>query len=52
MWNLKRKKMKQVNLFTKWKQAQRHRKQTYGDQRGKKGKDKRSLGLTAICYYA
>ena len=44
MWNLKRKKMKQVNLFTKWKQAQRHRKQTYGDQRGKKGKDKRSLG--------
>ena len=33
MWN--RKKMIQMNLFTKQKQAHRHRKQCYGYQRGK-----------------
>ena len=35
MWNLK--KMIQMNLFTKQKQTQRHRKQTYGYQRRKGG---------------
>ena len=35
MWNLK--KMIQMNLFTKQKQTHRHRKQTYGYQRGKGG---------------
>ena len=34
MWNLK--KMIQMNLFTKQKQTHRHRKQTYGYQRGKR----------------
>ena len=34
IWNLK-KKMIQMNLFTKQKQTHRHRKQTYGYQRGK-----------------
>ena len=34
MWNLK---MIQMNLFTKQKQTYRHRKQTYGYQRGKEG---------------
>lgn len=30
-----------MNLFTKQKQIHRHRKQTYGDQRGKgRGRDK------------
>ena len=29
--------MIQINLFTKWKQTLRHRKQTYGYQRGKVG---------------
>ena len=29
-----------MSLFTKQKQAQRHRKQTYGYQRGKWGRDK------------
>ena len=29
-----------MNLFTKQKQMHRHRKQTYGFQRGKKGRDK------------
>ena len=33
MWNLK--KMIQMNLFIKQKQTHRHRKQTYGYQRGK-----------------
>ena len=33
VWNLK--KMMQVNLFTKQKQTHRHRRQTYGYQRGK-----------------
>ena len=37
MWNLKKKKMIQMNLFTKQKQTHRHRKQTYGYQRGKVG---------------
>ena len=32
MWNLKKK--IQLNLFTKQKQTYRHRKQTYGNQRG------------------
>ena len=33
MWNLK--KMRQMNLFTDQKETHRHRKQTYGYQRGK-----------------
>ena len=37
VWNLK-KLMIQMNLFTK--QTHRHRKQTYGYQRGKGGRDK------------
>ena len=37
MWNLKKKKMIQMNLFTKQKHIHRHRKQTYGYQRGKAG---------------
>ena len=32
-----------MNLFTKQKQTHRHRKQTYGQQRGKLGEDK--LGI-------
>ena len=35
MWNLK--KMIQMNLFTKYKQTHRLRKQSYGYQRGKEG---------------
>ena len=35
MWN--RKKMIQTNSFTKQKQTHRHRKQTYGHQKGKVG---------------
>ena len=35
LWNLK--KMIQVNLFTKQKQTYRHRKQSYGYQRGRVG---------------
>ena len=38
LWNLK--KMIQMNLFTKQKQTYRHRKQAYGYQRGKWGRDK------------
>ena len=38
MWNLK--KMMQVNLFTKQKQTHRYRKQTYGYQGVKWGRDK------------
>ena len=34
------KKMIQMNLFTKQKQTHRHRKQAYGYQKGKVGKDK------------
>ena len=37
MWNLKKKKMIQMNLFTKQKQTHSHRKQTYGYQRRKVG---------------
>ena len=37
MWNLK--KMVQVNLFTKQKLSHRYRKQTYGYQGGKGGRD-------------
>ena len=37
---LKKKKKIQLNLFTKQKQTHRHRKQTYGYQRGKEGRDK------------
>ena len=33
----KKKKKTQMNLFTKQKQTHRHRKQTYGYQRGKEG---------------
>ena len=40
MWNLKKQKMIQMNLFTKQKQTHRHRKQTYGYQSGKGGGDK------------
>ena len=32
--------MMQMNLFTKQKQTHRHRKQTYGYQKGKEGTDK------------
>jgi len=35
MWNLKRRYT--MNLFTKEKYIHRHRKETYGYQRGKKG---------------
>ena len=38
MWNLK--KMVQMNLFTKLKWTHRFRKQAYGYQRGKAGRDK------------
>ena len=31
--------MIQTDLFTKQKQTHRHGKQTYGDQRGKRGRD-------------
>ena len=37
---LKSKKMIQINLFTKQKQTHRHRKQPYGCQGGKVGRDK------------
>ena len=40
-FHMESKKMMQMNLFTKQKQTHRHRKQTYGYQRGKMGgKDK------------
>ena len=35
MWNLKKKKLTQMNLCTKQKETRRHRKQTYDYQRGK-----------------
>ena len=42
MWNLKN--IIQKNLFTKQKQTHRHRKQTYGYQRGKEqGRDKSGI---------
>ena len=40
MWNLK-KKMVKMSLYTKQKETHRHKKQTYGYQRGKgEGRDK------------
>ena len=39
------KKMIQMNLFTKQKQTQRHRKQTYDYQRGKRGGGRDKLGV-------
>ena len=35
MWNLKKKKIGQINWITKQRQIHRHRKQTYGYQRWK-----------------
>ena len=44
--------MTQMNLFTKQKQTHRHRKETYGYQRGNKVEGLiRSLGLTYTHYY-
>ena len=43
IWNLK--KMIQMNLFTKQKQTHRHRKQTYGYQRGWQGWERDKLGI-------
>ena len=37
MCNLKEKKKTQMNLFPKQKETHKHRKQTYGYQRGKRG---------------
>ena len=37
---MQNKKKIQMNLFTKHKQTYRHRKQTYGDPREKRGKNK------------
>ena len=44
MISLKSKKIIQMNLYTKQKQNHRHRKQTYGYQRGK-GRRKDKLGV-------
>ena len=41
------KKITQVNLFTKQKQTHRHRKQTYGYERGK-GEDRKSTRLNSV----
>ena len=53
MWNLK--KMIQMNLFTKQKSTHRHRKQTYGYQRGswevEGEREIRSLRLADTNYY-
>ena len=38
--NMESKKIIQMNLFTKWKQIHRHRKQTYGYQRRKGNREK------------
>ena len=38
--------MTQVNLFTKQKQTHRHRKQTYGYQRGKGGRINQEFGIS------
>ena len=48
MWFLKKKKITQMDLFTKQKKTHRHRKQTSGYQKEKgEGRDKfGSLGLT------
>ena len=40
-----------MNLHKKQKQIHRHRKQSYGYQKGKEGEQMRSLGLTDPCYY-
>ena len=40
MWNLK---IIQINLYTKHKQIHRHRKQTYGYQRGEWGKEEEEI---------
>ena len=46
------KKMIQINLFTKQKQTHRHRKQIYGNQRGKGREGQiRNLGLIDTHYY-
>ena len=37
IWNLKKKKDTNKNLFTKQKQTHRHRKQTYGSGNGREG---------------
>ena len=42
------KKMTEMNLFTKQKQTNRHRKQTYGCQREKRGRDKAGMGDSHI----
>ena len=44
MWNLKEKTMTQMNLFPKQKETHRHRKPTYGYQRGKGGQGRDKLG--------
>ena len=49
LWNLK--KNDKMNLFTKQKQTHRHRKQTYGYQRGEGWGQIRSLGLIYTHYY-
>ena len=40
MWNLKKKKKVQMKLFTNQKQSHRYRKQIYGYQGGRGGRDK------------
>ena len=50
MWNLK---IIQMNVYTKYKQIYRHRKQTCGYQRGE-GREEgqiRGMGLTETKYY-
>ena len=46
-----KKKMIQMNFFTKQKKSHRHRKETYGYQRGKGKGGTRRLDLTHTCYY-
>ena len=50
MWNLK---IIQMNLYTKEKQTHRHRKQTYGYQKGEGGREgqNRGMRLTDTNYY-
>ena len=50
MWNLKN---NTKTLYTKQKKTHRHRKQTYGYQRGERGEEGqiRSMGLTDTKYY-
>jgi len=45
------KKVIQMNEFTKQKQTHKHRKQTYGYQRGRRKGYIRSLGLADANYY-